>query len=380
MTQRFSYQDVYNFVLSKGCLLLSKDYINMKQQLEFKCSCGKPFETNLDSFKNKNMNHCKDCTNKKKSESKKLDYNYVKNFINEHECQLISQTYSNAHEKLNLICSCGEPFEKSWNKFKNGQRKCKKCTNKDNEWNYDNVKKFVEIESESGCILLSSKSDYENRATKLQFLCNCGESFPTTFHSFYYSNKRQCEKCRIEIVREKAKKGIDYLKNYVNEKSTAKLLSEDYDDYHHDLEFECECGETFTTSFVAFMNGKTRCFSCSPKSKMEERARIFFESYDIIYIPQKTFDTLKGINGYKLRFDYAILNIQGELDCLIELDGEHHFMPIRGHGGDKKHKTLLVHDNLKNEYCIKNNIKLYRISYKEKENLEEILSNILLKS
>ena len=44
------------------------------------------------------------------------------------------------------------------------------------------------------------------------------------------------------------------------------------------------------------------------------------------------------------------------------------------HDVDKQQK----YDNLKNEYCIKNNIPLIRIPYWEKDNISEILTDIFI--
>jgi hypothetical protein len=108
---------------------------------------------------------------------------------------------------------------------------------------------------------------------------------------------------------------------------------------------------------------------------MESMGKNFFDKYNISYKPQYTFSDLRGVNGYVLRFDFAILK-DGELDSLIEFDGEHHFEVINAHGGLQKHLITVEHDNRKNEYCKNKSIKLYRISHKE--NTEEVLSSIFL--
>ena len=67
-----------------------------------------------------------------------------------------------------------------------------------------------------------------------------------------------------------------------------------------------------------------------------------------------------------------------DLNVLIEYDGKQHYMPVNFGGiDDKEAKDNLqktqYHDMIKNEYCKKNNIPLIRVPYWEKNNLEEFL-------
>ena len=70
-------------------------------------------------------------------------------------------------------------------------------------------------------------------------------------------------------------------------------------------------------------------------------------------------------------FDFYL----SDLNICIEYDGIQHFKPIDYFGGDTAFILLQTNDQIKNEYCIENNIKLIRIRYDE--NIEEKLSNIL---
>jgi len=66
---------------------------------------------------------------------------------------------------------------------------------------------------------------------------------------------------------------------------------------------------------------------------------------------------LRGVGGRLLRFDFAIFK-DGQLTHLIEFDGIQHF--------DKNNnfysESTVKHDQMKNDYCIKNNIKLIRLT------------------
>ena len=61
----------------------------------------------------------------------------------------------------------------------------------------------------------------------------------------------------------------------------------------------------------------------------------------------------------------------------IEYDGQQHFEPNEYFGGQKHFNILKRHDNIKDEYCQDNKIKLVRIPYWDFDNIENILANEL---
>ena len=117
-----------------------------------------------------------------------------------------------------------------------------------------------------------------------------------------------------------------------------------------------------------------KCPKCRKISKAEKQIAEALDKMHIHYIREYTFDDLIGLKGGLLRFDFGILN-DNNLVCLIEYDGEFHYKQCyEKHDVDKQQK----YDNLKNEYCIKNNIPLIRIPYWEKDNISEILTDIFI--
>lgn len=71
-----------------------------------------------------------------------------------------------------------------------------------------------------------------------------------------------------------------------------------------------------------------------------------------------------------LPFDFYI----PEQNILIEYDGQHHFEPIKGWGGEEKFKLTQENDQIKNKYCEEKNIKLLRIPYTDSK--EDIINKI----
>ena len=114
---------------------------------------------------------------------------------------------------------------------------------------------------------------------------------------------------------------------------------------------------------------KNGCPICK-MSKGEIKIYDYLTFSHINFKTQYTFNELLGINGFPLRFDFAIFSNNKQLLALIEYDGEFHFEE-RYEGDD--HETTVIHDTIKNKYCEENNILLFRIPYWDFDNIEQIL-------
>lgn len=110
------------------------------------------------------------------------------------------------------------------------------------------------------------------------------------------------------------------------------------------------------------------CPICSI-SHGEKLIKKWLYDHSIEYISQYKFPDCKDIRALPFDFYLPILN-----KC-IEYDGKQHFQPIDLFGGEQAFYKRKEHDQIKNDYCKKNNISLLRISYKD--NIEDKLNNFL---
>ena len=97
-------------------------------------------------------------------------------------------------------------------------------------------------------------------------------------------------------------------------------------------------------------------------SSGEQIVEYFLQLYGLEYIKQYSFDDCKYKN--KLKCDFAVLR-NGKVDFLIEYDGQQHFTPISIFGGVEAFNQTIIRDQIKDEYCKKNNINLLRITYNQ---------------
>lgn len=129
---------------------------------------------------------------------------------------------------------------------------------------------------------------------------------------------------------------------------------------------KCDCGSLHVVLGSSLRNGSTKSCGCI-KSFGEEAVAIFLTELNIKFQKGYTFDDLRGTGEGLLRFDFAIFKDE-ELTHLIEFDGRQHTDIESGFYSE----TTVEHDQMKNDYCIKNNIRLIRLT-----NYENLTTEVL---
>lgn len=130
------------------------------------------------------------------------------------------------------------------------------------------------------------------------------------------------------------------------------------------------CGNIFVTRGKSIRAGQIRSCGCSHSLNEQIIANLLSEN-NIEFAREYTFPDLCGLNGGKLRFDFAILK-NGKLSHLIEYNGEQHYTQPEGSWKDG-FVQLQQHDILKQEYCQKHDIRLVVIRYNQEYQLLDLL-------
>lgn len=129
--QTSSIDEVKKFIEENSeCILLSETYKNTKEKLKLECKCGKVFYKSFEKFKSRSK-MCKECSYNEVSISQIFEYDFVKSYIEDKNCVLLSNAYNSCEDILEIKCSCGEVYKTTFSNFKNeNQIRCKRCTNK----------------------------------------------------------------------------------------------------------------------------------------------------------------------------------------------------------------------------------------------------------
>lgn len=280
-------------------------------------------------------------------------------------------------KKVLVMCDyCNEIIQVRWKdyyNYKGDKYSCQKCRQiKTSEKNlnarqkslYDRALEFC---NSKGYILLTDIKDIKTSDTKVHYMCSKHGTHETKIYSLI--NKHGCPICQYEAAKLKP----DDIERTFNMYHIKLLNKNDYIDYKtKNLNVVCpECGKVFITSYNSFITNHGQCCpSCSKSESVGERKiRKYLEKNKIKFIQEYTFDNCKDIKA--LPFDFYLP------DCnkIIEYDGQLHYMPVNYNGtdGTKLYNYTLKHDNIKNNYCNNNGIKIIRIPYLEFNNIENIL-------
>lgn len=126
---------------------------------------------------------------------------------------------------------------------------------------------------------------------------------------------------------------------------------------------KCVCGTELEVRNNNLKTGMTRSCGCI-NSHGEAYIAELLTKNNITFAKQYSFNELRGARGGVLRFDFAIFK-NNKLIELIEFDGRQHMEGPDG-GTWTQSQTLEIiqeNDNLKNNFCKENSIKLIRVPY-----------------
>ena len=284
--------------------------------------------------------------------------------------------YINAKTKVCIICPEHGEFWQKANNHISSKQGCPECGKIKN---VEGVRKNTEYFINKAVQLYGDKYDYSkvnyiNAKTKVEIVCRKhGFSFWQTPANHLWFGNTPCPKCKSEDISSRLKYDTQW---FINK---AKGIHGDkydyskvkYDGYHNRVCIICpEHGE-----FWQFPTNHYKGVGCpickSPKGEM--RIKLFLEeetNEEFVY--QYRSDWLKG---QSLDFFFPKYNFG------IEYDGEQHFAPVNftGHMSEEQmNENLRItqeRDKRKDEKCVVNGIKLFRIKYDE--DIEESLTKIL---
>jgi Zn finger protein HypA/HybF involved in hydrogenase expression len=275
-----------------------------------------------------------------KIHGEKYDYSLVK--------------YTNNNTKVIIICKEHGEFSQLPNNHLSGQD-CPKCKGLNKT-----ISDFIKISNE----IHGEKYDYSQvifgkMEDSVIIVCKKHGKFLQTPNG-HINKKNGCPKC----------KGLNKTtQDFINESRLIHGNLYDYSKTEYVLAKKpliiiCNKHGDFSQAPTHHLSGQG-CPVCK-SSKGEKKVTDILNKMKINF---KHHHIFKDFTNYE--YDFFI----PEKNLCIEYDGIQHFQPVNYFGGKEAFKTQQIRDKIKNEYCFKNNIKLIRISYIEKD-IENILNKI----
>lgn len=207
-----------------------------------------------------------------------------------------------------------------------------------------------------------SKTLYINDKSKIIVICNIHGEYEVRPQA--HLRGQNCKKC-YEIIRSKClveNNKANVLSRFIKthgDKFTYNMNN--YVGYNSMMEMLCNKHNiSFNQSPANHIAGKIGCVLCQKElfSIGENKIYDILTENNISFVKEKRFPDCKNIKH--LRFDFYLQ----EKNICIEYDGRQHFCNSSW-GGDEELQKRIINDQIKNQYCKDNNIRLIRIRYDE---------------
>jgi hypothetical protein len=202
MPARIPVEQIVAYVASSGCRLETNPtgIRSATQPLSLICSCGKPFKRSFSHFKLQPP-QCKECGRSSSIRTRSNPIVKVRQWVEEtQEIKLLSETYQNSHEPLQLQCRCGQSYEQTLSDLRSIRRNkrphnCPKCSRLTNAQRHNYTLETVQdLIGATGCRLLSDS--YDKATDKLSIQCRkCQLPYTSSWKDFQNNGTYVCNRC-----------------------------------------------------------------------------------------------------------------------------------------------------------------------------------------
>ena len=264
--------------------------------------------------------------------------------------ELLERTTKNSRNEWygKFICPyCKKEFQAIISKIASGHTKSCGCL----------VKHDIANQRFGRLVALYPAGQLQNGTTVWRCRCDCGKEKDIRVTSLLNGDTKSCGCFRTD------KRALD-LTNQKFGRLLALNRLEQQDDWGNFYWLcKCDCGQNATVLAASLVSGNTQsCGQCCGISLQEEKIANILKDLQIDFIQEKTFENcINPTTNRKLRFDFYL----PKENLLIEYDGEQHFH-YWGWYTQEDLKETQQRDEVKNQYCLDNNIRLIRIPYTEK--------------
>lgn len=216
--------------------------------------------------------------------------------------------------------------------------------------------------------LINVKTKYVNNITQVECECkSCGHEWTTTPKTLLHG--AGCPQCWLKNISIASRKTHDkFISEIMAKNPNIDILSNYVGD---SIKVKCgckTCGLVWSARPNTLLKG-VGCPSCAKRSsKGERKIREYLESAGLEYVPQAKFDSLIGLAGRLLSYDFYI----PKLNTLIEYQGQYHDGTALNQTDDGFAKQQ-EHDRRKIEYASQHNINLLEIWYQDFDHIKQIL-------
>lgn len=220
-----------------------------------------------------------------------------------------------------------------------------------------------------GRLVVIEPAPNKGRRTQWKCMCDCGNEYIALTDSLRSGRLQSCGCLHSEKVSQRNYENAD---NLIGQRFGKLVVIERAESRRGRAcwKCQCDCGNIKEVCSMELKRGETLSCGCIRSSFGETKIASILDEAGIIYKREYEFKDLVSENGIPLRYDFAILNQNGEVIRIVEYDGEQHFLDKTNDfwKNDSLEKRQ-ARDKMKNMYCYHHNIPLVRIPYTEKNRI-----------
>ena len=263
-------------------------------------------------------------------------------------------------------CDCGNEKDIQGALLRNGHTSSCGCLHKE-QLSKRSIKDLTGLRS--GRLVALEPTDQRNADQKVIWKCQCDCGNITYVASSLLTSQevKSCGCLNLERITKLNQKDITG-QRFGKLTAIRRISGSDGTSGGSLWECQCDCGNIIQTRIHNLTDGSTQSCGCI-KSRGEAKIQEILLENNINFIKQKTFPTCYNPEtNNPFFFDFYL----PDYNLLIEYDGEQHFSfkkDTYSWNNEENFQKTKKHDELKNNWCKENNIKLIRIPYTEYNNL-----------
>lgn len=374
---KYTYDEVKNIFKEHGMTLVSDEYHNRDEKLDY--ICDKHPQKGIQKMSLAGLQQGQKCVYCRYENGEPCNFILPEDIYQE-ATEKAGYKYVGFHKEksfvyIDFICPKHEykGMQSSiWNHIKNGMCCCSSCNG--NDRSTEDFQAMVHEKLPQIDVI----GEYLGARKRIDVRCTvCGNEWSPFAYNLL--GGFGCQKCYDNRRGELHHKGDDVkLEKLQLMHPDIEFLSIPY--YAKDyVKCECKvCGCRWSATYTNLTKPTyTSCPSCMSNFSIgEDKIDKLLSQWGIRFLRQYKFDDLRDVN--KLPFDFYL----PDNNTAIEFDGEQHYHPVRFGGVSEEDaqtafETTIKHDKMKDQYCHDKSIVLIRVPYWERDNIEIYLSEQL---
>ncbi len=190
---------VSEYFKSKDCILLTQEYIDGDQLLDYVCICQQRVKVKFKNFV-KGSGMCEKCARKKTSESRSISISEMKKAFEERGCQFLLSTKKGNNYLIEYICHCGHEASAYYSNFLRGHdclncKKHKMSGENSPNWNPN----LTDEERENGRMIPGYEAWREAVFKRDNYTCLCCKKRGGKLCAHHKDNYSEFPELRIEV-------------------------------------------------------------------------------------------------------------------------------------------------------------------------------------